>query len=237
MPNVLQTNIHTVKPTTRNSSGKHYNNERAIISLTSWKARIGTVGKTLFSLYKQCPGFHIVLVLSENEFPQKEAELPDTIMAFVDKNIVEILWVKKNYKAFKKVMFTLDKYKGIPVISADDDCIYTCNYAELLYKEMLKTNAKVIRYTKRAKQITQGPCTLYRLPPALVEEFIKSLTDEQIKNSQDDQVVSEFLVKHKIKITGALDTNRFPFVFHDDTNPLTKGQRKNVCYAQCFIKR
>ena len=54
------------------SSGKKYNGEKAIISLTSWKARIGTVAKTIFSLVKQCPGFHIVLVLSEEEFPQKE---------------------------------------------------------------------------------------------------------------------------------------------------------------------
>ena len=57
---------------------KQYNGEKAIISLTSWKARINTVGLTLFSLYKRCPGFHIVLVLSEEEFPKKEAELPDS---------------------------------------------------------------------------------------------------------------------------------------------------------------
>ena len=58
---------------------KLYNGEKAIISLTSWKARINTVGLTIFSLIKRCPGFHIVLVLSTNEFPAKEAELPDTV--------------------------------------------------------------------------------------------------------------------------------------------------------------
>jgi hypothetical protein len=63
-----------------NSSGKKYNGEKAIISLTSWKARINTVSKTLCSLIKQCPGFHIVLVLSEEEFPQKEKELPENLM-------------------------------------------------------------------------------------------------------------------------------------------------------------
>ena len=55
---------------------KQYQGEKAIISLTSWKARIKTVGLTIYSLLTQCPGFHIVLVLSEEEFPKKERELP-----------------------------------------------------------------------------------------------------------------------------------------------------------------
>lgn len=213
---------------------KAYSSEKAIISLTSWKARINTVGLTLFSLYKQCPGFHIVLVLSEDEFPQKEAELPDTIMAFVEQDLIEILWVKRNYKAFKKVIFTIEKYKGIPVISADDDCLYTCNYAEKLYKRWVQTRASVIRYTPRSKQITQGPCTLYNLSPTLVQEFINSLTDEQIKASQDDQVFSKFLTSHGVNINTSVGSSTFPFVFHNDNSPLTKGQRKKACYSQCF---
>lgn len=58
---------------------KQYNGEKAIISLTSWKKRINTVSQTIFSLVKQCPGFHIVLVLSEEEFPEKEKELPEEL--------------------------------------------------------------------------------------------------------------------------------------------------------------
>lgn len=215
---------------------KTYNSEKAIISLTSWKARIGTVAKTLFSLHKMCPGFHIVLVLSEDEFPKKEAELPENLMLFVDNDLVEILWVKRNYKAFKKIVFTIEKYKGIPVISADDDCIYTCNYAERLYKKWLETQANVVRYTPRSRQITQGPCTLYCLSPSLISEFIGSLTDKQITASQDDQVLSEFLVKNGIKIDTSVGSKDLPFIFHDDTSPLTKGQRHRQCYAKCFGK-
>ena len=213
---------------------KTYCSEKAIISLTSWKARINTVGLTLFSLYKQCPGFHIVLVLSEDEFPNKEAELPDTILAFVEQDLIEILWVKRNYKAFKKVIFTIEKYKGIPVISADDDCLYICNYAEQLYQQWVRTQASVIRYTPRSKQITQGPCTLYCLPPTLVQKFIDSLTDEQISASQDDHVFSSFLTRNGIQINTSTGCKKFPFVFHNDNQPLTKGQRKKACYAQCF---
>ena len=131
---------------------KQYNGEKAVISLTSWKARIGTVAKTIYSLIKQCPGFHIVLVLSEEEFPQKESELPENLMLFVDNDLVEILWVYKNYKSFKKVLFTMDKYRDVPVISADDDCIYKYNYAEELYtkwynnKNCIITESHLIHY-------------------------------------------------------------------------------------------
>lgn len=123
---------------------KQYNGEKAIISLTSWKARINTVSKTIYSLIQKCPGFHIVLVLSEEEFPQKEAELPDDLMLLADSELIEILWVYKNYKSFKKVLFTMNKYHDVPVISADDDCIYTKNYAQVLFDIWLKNKTKVI---------------------------------------------------------------------------------------------
>lgn len=73
------------------SFGKKYNSERAIISLTSWKARIATCSKTIYSLLKQCPGFHIVLVLSEEEFPKMMDELPDNLKLFVDNELIEVL--------------------------------------------------------------------------------------------------------------------------------------------------
>ena len=126
------------------SFGKKYNGEKAIISMTSWAARISTCTKTIFSLLKQCPGFHIVLVLSEEEFPKMMDELPDNLKLFVDNELIEVLWVYKNYKSFKKVLFTMDKYRTVPVISADDDCIYTCNYAQELYDKWLENPNCVI---------------------------------------------------------------------------------------------
>ena len=129
------------------TSGKKYNGEKAIISLTSWRARINTVDKTIYSLIKQCPGFHIVLVLSEEEFPKKEEELPERLMLFVENELIELLWVYKNYKSFKKVLFTMDKYRDVPVISADDDCIYTCNYAQELYDEWSRNKNACISFT------------------------------------------------------------------------------------------
>ena len=145
------------------SFGKKYNGEKAIISLTSWRARINTVSKTIYSLIKQCPGFHIVLVLSEEEFPKKMKELPENLMLFVENKIIEVLWVYRNYKSFKKVLFTMNKYRHVPIISADDDCIYTGNYAQELYDAWIKNKNCVIRYPTVTKQhhYVAGPYTIY----------------------------------------------------------------------------
>lgn len=132
---------------------KHYNNEKAIISLTSWKARIKYVSVTIFSILQKCPGFHVVLVLSEEEFTTKENELPNDVKLLIDNDLIEILWVKPNYKSYKKVLFTIDKYRNVPVISADDDCIYKCNYAELLYNAWLQNKDSIITNDGYSKSV------------------------------------------------------------------------------------
>ena len=140
------------------SIGKKYNGEKAIISLTSWKKRINTVSKTIYSLIKNCPGFHIVLVLSEEEFPEKT--LPNDLKLFVANNLIEVLWVYKNYKVFKKFIFTMNKYKTVPIICADDDCLYLTNYAEDLYNTWLKCPNMIIN---RLSYINSGQGLLF--PP------------------------------------------------------------------------
>lgn len=173
------------------SIGKTYNGEKAIISLTSWKARINTVSKTLYSLLQQCPGFHIVLVLSEEEFPQKEKELPENLMLFIENDIIELLWVYKNYKSFKKVLFTMDKYRDVPVISADDGQMYTENFAEKLYTIWQKNKNCIISNTQfKIKDVYFG-CgargILYA--PNCLENAITFLTNDIIKTNHDDMYI------------------------------------------------
>ena len=205
---------------------KQYNGEKAIISLTSWKARISTVAKTIYSLVKQCPGFHIVLVLSEEEFPRKEAELPENLMLFVDNDLLEILWVYKNYKSFKKVLFTMDKYRDVPVISADDDCIYTCNYAQELYDIWVKYKDNPIAYRRSKIPFCPcGPATLY--PPQIYPIFLDAFKNYNTSSYQDDgfflKILKE-LNKHPIYVK-----DKFPCVFHDEISPLT-GSTSNSAW-------
>ena len=119
-------------------TGKQYHNEPAIISLTSWRARITTVGLTIYTLLQSCPGFHITLVLASEEFPNHDAELPKDLLTIVKANLIEILWVPKNWRAFKKAYPVSVKYSSVPIITADDDLMYIDNYAKLLYNKWLQ---------------------------------------------------------------------------------------------------
>lgn len=123
---------------------KHYNNEKCIISLTSWVKRISKIGPTLFSLVRQGNDYHIVLVLTKKEFPNLENDLPEEIKLFVDNDLIEILWLDDDYKVFMKSYFTMDKYRNVPVISADDDVIYQQGYAEKLYQKWTENKDCVI---------------------------------------------------------------------------------------------
>ena len=204
--------------------GKEYNGEKAIISLTSWKARINTVGLTIFSLLKQCPGFHIVLVLSEEEFPAKETELPAPLQLLASKNLIEILWVVKNYKSFKKVLFTMDKYNTVPIISADDDCIYVCNYAEELYNKWLLDPQRPVAYRKsNHKYCLCGPASIY--PPSLYKELFNKFMQTYTGSPHDDDFVLCFL--RDKNITPAHISTKFPCYFHDEIHPIN-GSQKNT---------
>lgn len=168
---------------------KQYNGEKAIISLTSWKARIKTVSKTIYSLIQKCPDFHIVLVLSEEEFPQKEAELPDDLMLFVENDLIEILWVYKNYKSFKKVLFTMDKYRDVPVISADDGQMYLDNFAGKLYSIWDKHRTYIIsnsQFNYRGIKFGCGCRGILYPPYCFGEDGIKHLKNEIIATNHDD---------------------------------------------------
>lgn len=125
---------------------KTYDNEKAIISLTSYRGRINTLHLTLLSLLKQCPGFHVVLVLSSDEFPKKENELPKLVKRFIDDNLIEVIWVKLNTLAFKKMIPTMLKYPKVPIITADDGCVYNRNYAKILYDTWEKDKSKIISF-------------------------------------------------------------------------------------------
>lgn len=221
------------------SFGKKYNDEKAIISLTSWRERINTVAKTLFSLLKQCPGFHIVLVLSEEEFPKMMDELPENLKLFVNNELIELMFVYKNYKSFKKVLFTMDKYRDVPVISADDDCIYTCNYAQELYNAWVKDKESIWtfhKYKNSGITFQHGPTTIY--PLYCFPNALKILNNEIENTFHDDVFYGYIAYVSSIKVKEISD--KLCYKFHDEIDALSKGKTTSTEYAikvcEKFIK-
>ena len=106
-----------------------------VVSLTSWRGRLYSeiVQLVLFSLLKQNTKYRykVVLVLSSDEFPKKEAEVPKNILALAEKvGHFSLLWTKKNTKALKKLDPTMAEYPDLPVITTDDDIIVKPDFVQ-----------------------------------------------------------------------------------------------------------
>lgn len=206
-------------------------NIRACIALTSWKKRINTVGLTIYNLFETCgPDYHIVLTLAEEEFPEKERELPRDLMLMNRAGVFEILWCKSNVRSFKKWLFCAAKYPKVPVISADDDCLYTCNYAEELYRKWLKNSNCIITNNGMSKlkygvAWGRGPNTLY--PPVFIEQICKNLNVEKIyallaqQITEDDSFYGCLAQKFNIPYVD-LHVPSF-YVFHDTDAALSSS--------------
>ncbi|MBQ3415268.1 MAG: hypothetical protein IJH39_08010, partial [Clostridia bacterium] len=108
-----------------------YTDKKLIVSLTSYPARIKYVKDVLESLINQSVSFslyHIVLVLAIPEFPNKEDDLPNDLVEYINKysNEIEILWYERNIRSHKKLIPTLKQYPNNPILVCDDD-IYRPN--------------------------------------------------------------------------------------------------------------
>jgi hypothetical protein len=193
---------------------------KACIALTSWKKRITTVGTTIFNLLHICgTQYHIVLTLSEDEFPSKEHDLPHDLVLMNKAHLFEILWVKKNYKAFKKWIFCSMKYPNVPIISADDDCIYLNNYAEILYAAWLKNKNNVISNEPNIKLSIELPCgcgTLYPPRQKLRNAIEVVLTKPNIVELNNDDMCIGYILK-KLNISISYAFTGYP-LFHDDND-------------------
>jgi len=97
-----------------------------VCSLTSYPKRINTVHIAINNMLEQTINFDkVVLVLSTSEFPDKK--LPNSITSIKDKRF-EILWIKENYRAAKKLYPTLLKYPNAYIATTDDDAIFDKKY-------------------------------------------------------------------------------------------------------------
>lgn len=99
---------------------------KLVVAMTSWKMRIHNVETVVKSvlLNKQLPDL-LYLTLSTEEFPNKENDLPKTLVDLFNSNKKLIInWVDKNTKTMKKV-FPILQYLDDEdlIINIDDDII------------------------------------------------------------------------------------------------------------------
>lgn len=95
-----------------------------VVSLTSFPARIKGLHLVIRSLLTQTllPG-KIVLYLSANEFPRREADLPSTLLDMKRLGF-EVRFEDGNLRSHKKYHYAFSNFPDSIVITVDDDIIY-----------------------------------------------------------------------------------------------------------------
>lgn len=169
---------------------------RVVVSMTSWKNRIGNVSKVIQSLLCQdrMPN-SVELNLSITEFPNKEKDLPSDLLDMVNhSSVLHINWVRADTNVFKKIIPTLQKYLGEDYIllSVDDDIIYGPMYITQML--CLLGDADVacadIGYVG-FKAICHS--TIFE------KDFWEKLTDEVISCRVDDSYIQAYLEQKKAR--------------------------------------
>lgn len=98
---------------------------QTVITMTSWAKRIQYVGKAIYDFIKTQtvkPDL-FYLWLAEEEFPNKEKELPEDLLMVCEAFNVKLCWCPYNEYAFKR-WHVYPKHNEDLVISIDDDMSY-----------------------------------------------------------------------------------------------------------------
>ena len=118
----------------------------AIVCMTSWPDRIENVEQTVRSLYN---GLFlpkkVVLTLCEPEFV--ETAMPYGLQELINSGKVEVNWIQKNLKAFKRFIPFIARFTGNEntwVVMVDDDKIYGEKFLfHLVMKSMIHPNSVI----------------------------------------------------------------------------------------------
>lgn len=207
---------------------KTYNNEKYIISITSFPQRYHLCVKTIFNLlkYQTYKNFHLVLTLFKEDYEKLSEEL----RLFLDNDLIEVIVADENLCPHLKYYCVMQKYKNLPIITLDDDRKYSNNIIEILVRKYESLNYKSIicnvapRMTKSGNHLNDAAkwCVgetrlrpneksyvamaegfggvLY--PPNCFEKFASIL---EIKNIlfHDDLYLKVLAIRNKVPVTQA----------------------------------
>lgn len=112
-------------------------NTPVTVSLTSFPQRIGVVGDVIKSILSQSvKPDRVLLWLSEDQFPDREASLPKALTDLVADGL-EIMWCD-DMRPHKKYFYTMQKYPDDIIITVDDDVEYKPDTVEKLLKSYMR---------------------------------------------------------------------------------------------------
>lgn len=118
-------------------------NNKLIVSLTTFPARINYVGETIKSIMHQSykPNM-IILWLSKLQFHNQELDLPEELLN-LKKYGLTIKWLEDDIRSYKKLIPALLDYPDDVIVTADDDVYYPSSWLYNLV-ESYKDNPNVV---------------------------------------------------------------------------------------------
>ena len=127
-----------------------------IVSLTSFPARIRFVPQVIGCLRKQTrPADAILLWLSAEQFPDREASLPAELLEAVRNGAVSLRWTEGDLKPHKKYLGAFREFPDDVIVTVDDDVLYGPTLLEDLWNTRLRYPGAVV--AGRTHLITLDP--------------------------------------------------------------------------------
>lgn len=219
-----------------------------ILSMTSWKKRIHYLPQMLsyFLVTQNELPNRIIITLSENEFKNKENDLPIDLILLLKYTYIELNWITDNIYCHKRH----EIFKSITnedVLILDDDCYYQQNLIDecikfkntysnsianicLNYTSELKYNGKKMTYSShvdtgipKIQNAFLGQCFIpYGTFPT--ESFNYTYIRDTVCKKCDECWLKPFLIKNNIKI-GSL-----PYSFP----PMISGSQSDALVSENF---
>lgn len=122
--------------------------QQIIVSLTSYPLRMNEIHYTIYSLVnQQLKPDKILLWLSYEEFPNREDDIPESVLRFRDHGL-EIKWCNNIY-SYKKLIPTLKQYPDDIIVTVDDDIFYPRNWLKKLFETHMTNQEDIIVHRAR----------------------------------------------------------------------------------------
>lgn len=193
--------------------------QHTIISVTSWKKRITSVGLTIFSILHNNPSYLVVLTLSELEFPNRESDLPKDLLIMQHTGNLEIAWVPDNPKERKKLR-VFELYPDTPSIFIDDDMVYLPGFCDEMYNAHVTNPKAAITYVDtHYKYGVCMACSLF--PPAVYDAVLSKYHSNP--NMTDDILFPQVFQATNTPVVAL--HNHFPGYFHNEVSPMNGSDK------------
>ncbi len=105
-----------------------------IVSFTTFPDRISKIWLVIECMLRQkhLPS-KIILWLSTEQFPNQFSDLPNNLLSYYKKKLVEIRFVNDDLRSHKKYFYVLQEFPDDLIVTVDDDLFYSSNTLNDLY--------------------------------------------------------------------------------------------------------